>query len=148
VRSTPCPRQQRRRRHPHRRIRDIAPRRSVALALACAKQESGRRRSGLCPCSVNVGARAPRKSQNEGFAEQRERTWLRQPHAVGGRLRLAGVGAGHWWLTRRSACIWWARTVRSPLSLAVGVLGGLSAVLSGRLAGGRGADRGQPHTAW
>ncbi|MEA2294660.1 MAG: putative oxidoreductase [Solirubrobacteraceae bacterium] len=59
---------------------------------------------------------------------------------------LAGVGAGHWSLDHAFGLdlmsTGWALG-----ALVVGVLGGIGAVMSGRLAGARSADPGRPHTA-
>ena len=59
---------------------------------------------------------------------------------------LAGIGAGRWSLDHVLGLdlrgTGWALG-----ALAIGVLGGLGAVLSGRLAASRRADRGQPHPA-
>jgi putative oxidoreductase len=59
---------------------------------------------------------------------------------------LAGVGAGHWSLDHALGLDLMS-TGWALAALAAGVLGGLGAVLSGRLAGARGAGHGQPHGA-
>ena len=59
---------------------------------------------------------------------------------------LAGVGAGHWSLDYALG-LDLTSTGWALAALAVGVLGGLGAVLSGRLAGARAADHSQPETA-
>jgi putative oxidoreductase len=59
---------------------------------------------------------------------------------------LAGVGAGHWSLDHALGLDLMS-TGWALAALAAGVLGGLGAVLSGRLAGARAADQGRPHPA-
>jgi putative oxidoreductase len=59
---------------------------------------------------------------------------------------LAGVGAGHWSLDHVLG-LDLASTGWALAALAAGVLGGLGAVLSGRLAGRRQPEHGQPRTA-
>jgi putative oxidoreductase len=59
---------------------------------------------------------------------------------------LAGAGAGHWSLDHALGLDLMS-TAWALAALAVGILGGLAAVLSGRLAGARAADHGQAHTA-
>ena len=59
---------------------------------------------------------------------------------------LAGVGAGHWSLDHALGLDLMS-TGWALAALAVGVLGGLGAVLSGRLAARRGVDHRRPHTA-